>query len=699
MTETGGVSRSKSLGKQQIDPAAAARRFPSAMSTTTRRRSSEYTSANSESSHEPPSTPSAEGRISISSTIYPGSSSYTHSINDNHFYHQQASTEPFHLHSTGRPSMNSDRDSFIDMTSPTSPRSPDLDWVHESTNASLYSTNYASNSIPHSERQTTTFAARGVPKNKSYTTPPPSSKPPKPTSPKPTFRRSQSVQPPHHRPSPIEIPPNGSNAVQARGDLPPTTNVLNAKERADLVRKTQKLTQVFGQTPGPMAFSQNSYEANSGGNFLTPSGAFGSHVMAKKKHQHQRGAVSVSGDSAASAGLTKQANWPPHEGTLYLSLTGSRRHSSPLSPRDFSFSPDEVSVYSQEDDFVHVRDPRGSMSTDRIHIGSEQVSVRSWQSDVGRGSQRGSQRGHGQQQRRRVEEEQSSSEKGPGSPRSFMDLSDEDVVNDGASSIITVQTPRAKRTYTPFSPSTPSLLSPDEQLEEERRRKREKLAKLHRFLGSRVPQELVLAQIDTAVSRPPIAAVSAIVPPSTKPDMDIRKTKMRRRRSSSAAEFPGTWSDDVDRLREDLNDREKAINVRRAVKMEKVCDPQPLDQLTISSTFSALPRCLVSHHRRPYITQDICHRLVLAIFSQPHGHLHLNGPLPSRVPSPLHCVTSITPHTRARERELHDRELQTLTLRSSDTLHLTNPLADMPCLMSICIIGIPSIRSMISLIG
>ena len=53
-------------------------------------------------------------------------------------------------------------------------------------------------------------------------------------------------------------------------------------------------------------------------------------------------------------------------------------------------------------------------------------------------------------------------------------------------------------------------------------------------------------------------------------DADDRRLKMRRRRSSSAAEFSRKWSDDIDRLKEELNEREKAINVRRAVKMEKV---------------------------------------------------------------------------------------------------------------------------------
>ena len=43
-----------------------------------------------------------------------------------------------------------------------------------------------------------------------------------------------------------------------------------------------------------------------------------------------------------------------------------------------------------------------------------------------------------------------------------------------------------------------------------------------------------------------------------------------RRRSSSAAEFKSNWSGPDDRVKEELDEREKAINVRRAVKMEKV---------------------------------------------------------------------------------------------------------------------------------
>ena len=96
--------------------------------------------------------------------------------------------------------------------------------------------------------------------------------------------------------------------------------------------------------------------------------------------------------------------------------------------------------------------------------------------------------------------------------------------------------------------------------EEVRRRRREKIAKLHRFLGSRVPTSLVLgfsASHDTL--------------PALDPTIDnIRTSRHNRRRSSSAAETRTNWFGPDDRMKEELDEREKAINVRRAIKMEKV---------------------------------------------------------------------------------------------------------------------------------
>jgi hypothetical protein len=96
--------------------------------------------------------------------------------------------------------------------------------------------------------------------------------------------------------------------------------------------------------------------------------------------------------------------------------------------------------------------------------------------------------------------------------------------------------------------------------EENRRRRREKIAKLHRFLGSRVPTSLVLG----------LSGADDVLPVLDHTASNLRTSHPGRRRSSSAAEFKGNWFDPDDRVKEELDEREKAINVRRAVKMEKV---------------------------------------------------------------------------------------------------------------------------------
>ena len=97
--------------------------------------------------------------------------------------------------------------------------------------------------------------------------------------------------------------------------------------------------------------------------------------------------------------------------------------------------------------------------------------------------------------------------------------------------------------------------------EEDRRRRREKVAKLHRFLGSRVPTSLVLG----------LGATDGALPALDTDNVRTSRPKIQnRRRSSSAAESRSNWFGPDDRVKEELDEREKAINVRRAVKMEKV---------------------------------------------------------------------------------------------------------------------------------
>jgi hypothetical protein len=138
---------------------------------------------------------------------------------------------------------------------------------------------------------------------------------------------------------------------------------------------------------------------------------------------------------------------------------------------------------------------------------------------------------------------------------SFIDLSDDD------SQSLRILSSYSFPSLTSSLPSDPQgVMRHAPSPEETRRRRREKIAKLHRFLGSRVPTSLVLGLSDADDILPALDHTAGIT----------RTGQPGRRRSSSAAEFKTNWFDPGDRVKEELDEREKAINVRRAVKMEKV---------------------------------------------------------------------------------------------------------------------------------
>ncbi|TBU62127.1 hypothetical protein BD310DRAFT_811559 [Dichomitus squalens] len=530
----------------------------------------------SESSHEPPSSLSTEPRISISSTIYPSSS------NNHSFDIPSYPSSPPHGRSS---SMSPDRESFIDLASPTlSPRALDSQYIGipSTTQRSLTdqpsSTSRRSGEISHVKSP---VRASSTPSSQSGSTKPrlapiipPSTgydKPPIPTAPKPDFsHRSRSS----HRSSPVHTKKSSpmsaypADHVDLADPVFSSSNALTPKERAERIRTTRKLAQVFGQPPGvsPVALEP-------GQEVEVPNGCLPVPVPLalnlNAKRRHHRPVNSLSEDVANTTPVHDAFGaivWPPPDGTRYVSLAAHRRHSAPLSPDEFSF----VTRLSSDTDRSTT-----SAGSSVIHIGSAQHD-------------------HASERASTASSRQSLARPAPGSPTSFIDLSDEE----GA----VAETPKVGRGRgQPFSPSTASLaesLTSDELAEEERRRKREKLAKLHRFLGSRVPPDLVLGPLDGTPLPPP--APSPLASFDATEDADVRKVKMRRRRSSSAAEFSRTWSDDIDRLKQGLNEREKAINVRRAIKMEKmfgVAPPQTLYH-TRAPTVST-PNIVRDLHRQP----------------------------------------------------------------------------------------------------
>jgi hypothetical protein len=110
----------------------------------------------------------------------------------------------------------------------------------------------------------------------------------------------------------------------------------------------------------------------------------------------------------------------------------------------------------------------------------------------------------------------------------------------------------------------------------ERQRKREKLARIHRYLGSRVPPELVLGQ--GSITPPPGPLFSDHQPKTTGPGNDgsvdsVTEWK-RRRRSLSAATYR-SWEPQAQqelemRTKDTLSSTDRALHVRRAQKIEQV---------------------------------------------------------------------------------------------------------------------------------
>lgn len=116
-------------------------------------------------------------------------------------------------------------------------------------------------------------------------------------------------------------------------------------------------------------------------------------------------------------------------------------------------------------------------------------------------------------------------------------------------------------------------MTEEQKAEEERRRKREKLAKLHRFLGSRVPMDLVLGPV-LEPPLPPLAQdfvqTDATAVSDGEASSPARNWLRGRRRNSLASSDPLERMPDSERLKEELSEKEKAIAVKRALKMEKV---------------------------------------------------------------------------------------------------------------------------------
>ncbi|KAF6754301.1 hypothetical protein DFP72DRAFT_1068752 [Ephemerocybe angulata] len=499
-------------------------------------------SLDSNTTYNPPSTIDyrENPRISISSTIYNSSNDYHSSL-------------PNTANQPAFPPLSPNAPSFIGSYNTSSEEgefNPDAyprnDILHEIQSEQIIdSDNYQLMSI---------LAGTNMLRSRSR-----SPKPPVPRTPKPIFSR----KPLSEQSSPTESPVATSLIFEGylsndSSDPPPTTNWLGQEERADLVRKSRKLARVFGRTPGAdvMAYQDGS---------RSTSQARG------KVASHQRAPLSISNDLNGPAGPRNRraSAWPSPTDSHFSTNSGSRRHSLPLSPDDISFlnvsSPlYDISLSQVASQFRGESSNAGTPSASRIQA-QEPLNDRSAVTHHSTGSNKATHNGTSSPSR-----------------TSFIDWSDEEGLDDGLS-IISQEPPRkAGGNRRPTSPAHSFFenMTPEEQAEEEKRRKREKLAKLHRFLGSTVPVNLVVGTdtentMPVQPTRPYTDSATARGRPGSDQDEATRKAWLRRRRSSSACALPSHWSDDVDRMKEELNTKEKLLNVRRAQKMEKVFGVAP----------------------------------------------------------------------------------------------------------------------------
>lgn len=321
-------------------------------------------------------------------------------------------------------------------------------------------------------------------------------KPPIPTTPKPVFNRPYSLR----------------RSAEGRPRVEELqTATLSTAERVGLVKKTRKITQLFGQTPGPDQAPFSPVVSPLQPSLLSPD--------VRKGH---RAIASISNPLHPS----DRGVWPPPEETVYLNING-RRHSTPLSPTNTS------TMWGLDDDDSALNfDQRSSFSKKTSRT---QLSKSSLVSPIP-------------------------------DPSSFIDLSEDDSAAETPKDITDHRRQALFATESVIDDTSSLLTLTSSQVhEEDRRRKREKLVKLHRFLGSRVPPDLVLG---------PDAIQSPNLPPPTSPDIgseDTRKKfRMRRRRSNSYSGYTRPLTAQEDRMKSDLDMQEKALNVRRAAKMEKV---------------------------------------------------------------------------------------------------------------------------------
>lgn len=368
--------------------------------------------------------------------------------------------------------------------------------------------------------------------------------------------------------------PNSSMPGSPASNRPPTSNLLDQKERADLVRKTRKIVQVLGPGVTPVVQAIPRPLDSSGLRREALHRATRSDVSPLDDPQRDSSRGRPATNDVPSSSDEPKHSWEPlNRETLYLSGS-ERRHSSPSTS---TFSPD---IHKASDSDAASLSSLGSIITPEK-----------------RAERKGGARS--------------------GSPTSFMELTDEEgaktpklrpsteikkdserpstdtAVSGGKDTRHTgtnspASTAKHHVARKPSLTSSLSLSLSDEDKDAwgelwkdmtkqdddalERQRKREKLARIHRYLGSRVPPELVLG---TGSVTPPPGPTSNDHQHNVGDGSVGSVTEWKRRRRSLSAATYRSWELKSQmelemRSKDTLSNTDRVLHVRRAQKIEQV---------------------------------------------------------------------------------------------------------------------------------
>lgn len=396
-------------------------------------------------------------------------------------------------------------------------------------------------------------------------------------------------------------PSNYSNNRSSPSHPPlSTTNFLDKKERADAVRKNRKILQVLG--PGVVPSAQTFART---GRTTPNSDAPG--LRHDPLYRATR-SYSLAGEEAISEYTTRakgaltphrppnlqaKSSWAALEqDTIFLSASG-RRHSSPM---NLTFGASSVSRHFDSD--TASLSSLGSIIVGLGGIGDkDDARSRSPASFMEMSDDEGAKTPKRQPSVESGEPEVQSLQR-TGSTASLNDIStisgaleapqhagvpDAPVTDSSSIGSRNSSRPTSEMTFQSCLSYSGSNIRDDYDLGDidgdeaglERQRKREKLAKVHRYLGSKVPPELVLGH--SSSSSPPSTFPSVVSPVQrVVPDSRIQEVK-KRRRSSSATMYQHTHGVDPprqpeaeNRAQDTFTDVERMMRIRRAQKLEQV---------------------------------------------------------------------------------------------------------------------------------